>query len=138
MPLSEEEIKDAMEQYGNLRFHIENMKSEKQTIIDKILQKYPHIQKEIEEAEEELGNQIEYAEKQEKKYKKTLQAMLNQFSKLAIIKDTLVLNTKLLKVTLTKKVKYDVKALDGMAVENPKLLAFRDEEISSRIDLNKL
>lgn len=138
MTITEEQLKEAMDGYGNVRFQIEMMKSNKQTEIDKIIAKYPEAKKELEELDEELQSQLEQAEKQEKFLKKILQSMIDQFSSEAVIKDKIQLKTKLLKVGLTKKVTYDATALDGMAVENPKLLAFRKEEISSRIELNKL
>jgi hypothetical protein len=138
MPISEEQLKEAMEGYGNIRFEIEMLKSNKQTVLDKILEKHPEVRLEIEEAEEELGSQLKEAEKQEKFYKATLQSMIEQFSKDAPIRDKMEIKTPLLRVGLTKKVSYDPVALDGMAMENPKLLAFRTEEISSRITLNKL
>jgi len=138
MSIDQAQLIQAMESYGDFRHRIELLKANKKTTADSILQKYPDAKKELEELEEELGIQLETLEKQEKQLKKVLQNMIDQFSSVAPIKDKMELKSSLLRVGLEKEVIYDSTALDGYALNHPKILAFRSERIASRITLNKV
>jgi len=138
MPIEEQQLLDAMDSYGNFRHQIELLKANKKTTADAILQKYPDAKLELEELDEELGVQLEDLEKQEKRLKKTLQSMIDQFSANAPIKDKMELKSPLLRVGLEKEVTYDATALDGYALSHPEILSFRSERIASRITLNKV
>ncbi len=134
--ITEEQLKRVIEEYGNHKYLVDSLKSTLQTALDTILQKYPEARKEYEELLAELGEKLEKAEEKEKQIKKTLDLAIEAFCKTAPIKDKLIVRSNLAKVSLTKEVRYDAKALDGMAIQDPRLLAFRSEEIKSRVTLN--
>lgn len=136
--MKEETLKEEMEKYGEIRYQLDGLKSAKEKAINDILSKYPEIQQQIDDLEEELGKQIKQAEKTEKSFRKKLDGMIEEFSQTAIVKDVLELKTKLLKVKIEKKVSYDATALDGYSTSDPRLLAFRSEEMKTRVELNKL
>jgi len=138
MSLSEQQLKEAMESYGNFRHQIELLKANKKTTAESILQKYPEAKKELDDLEEELGIQLEELEKQEKRLKKTLQSMIDQFSANAPIKDRMELKTSLLRVGLEREITYDSAGLDGYLLSHPEISMFRSEKINSRITLNKM
>ncbi len=135
--ITEEEIVALMDDYGNIRYYVEDLKSSRETALQNILSKYPDVMQEISDMEEELDSKIAEAEKAEKAKKKLLQAYLDEYTKKIVLKDKAEIRSNLVRVGLERKIVYDPTALDGMATENPKLLAFRTEEISTRITLNK-
>ena len=130
-------LKEALDQYGEIKYQIDGLKSSKQTAIDKILQKYPEARAEIDELEDELGIQLEKAEKTEKQFRKKLDFIIEQYGKVAPIKDVLEFKSNTMRLKYTKKITYDPNAMDGLALENPKILAFRKEEMSTRLDVIK-
>lgn len=136
MAVTEEQLKQLMDDYGNTRYLLEDLKSAKETALQTILSKYPEIAQEVSDMEEELIPKIEEAEKIEKRKKKILQTYLDDFGKTLVLKNKTELKSNLIRVGFERKVKYDPAGLDGMAMENPKLLPFRSEEISTRITLN--
>ena len=125
-----------MNDYGNTRYLLEDLKSSKETAIQNILSKYPEALQEINDLEEELYHKIEELEKVEKKKKKVLEASAKSYADSIILKDKAEVKSDLVRIGLERKIKYDSAGLDGMAMENPKLLAFRTEEIATRITLN--
>lgn len=136
--IKEEELKRIIDEYGNIKYQVDSLKSSLQTAVDTILQRYPDAKQEFEDLQEELGTQLKNAEAKEKECKKILDIAIEAFTKDAPIKDKMIVKSKLAKVSLTKEITYDSSALDGMAIENPKLLAFRTEKIKSRVTLNNL
>jgi len=86
--------------------------------------------------EEEFDPKIENAEKIEKTKKKLLEACAKDYAQTIVLKDKGEIKSNLIRIGLDRKVEYDVDALEGMALENPKLLALRSEKISTRITLN--
>ena len=134
--ITEEELKKVLDDYGNTRYLLEDMKSAKEKALKDILSKYPEVQDEIEAMEAELDSKLKHAEDIEKQKKKNLQVLLDQYAQVATVKDKAIIKSDLVRVSIDKEVKYDSAALDGMAMENPKLLAFRTEKFKTRITLN--
>lgn len=131
-----EQLHQLMDDYGNIRYMLEDLKSSKETALQKILEKYPEVMQEIFDMEEELNTKIEEAEKIEKAKKKLLEAHTKEYAQSIALKDKGEVKSNLIRIGLDRKIKYDSAGLDGMAMENPKLLAFRTEEITTRITLN--
>lgn len=136
MDVTLEYLQSLMDDYGNTRYLLEDLKSVKETALQKILEKYPEARQEVLDLEEELSVKIEEAERMEKKKKKFLQVHVDEYAKSIILKDKGEVKSDLIRIGLERKVKYDSAGLDGMAMHDPKLLAFRTEEISTRITLN--
>lgn len=136
MTVTQEQLQQLMDDYGNVRYLLEDLKSAKETALQKILEKYPEVAQEIADMEEELNSKIDDAQKIEKKKKKILEAHATEYAKTIALKDKAEVKSNLIRIGLDRKIKYDSAGLDGMAMENPKLLAFRTEEISTRITLN--
>ena len=136
MTVTLEQLQQLMNDYGNTRYLLEDLKSSKETAIQNILSKYPEALQEINDLEEELYHKIEELEKVEKKKKKVLEASAKSYADSIILKDKAEVKSDLVRIGLERKIKYDSAGLDGMAMENPKLLAFRTEEIATRITLN--
>lgn len=134
--ITQEQINKQMDDYGNIRYMLEDLKSSKETLYLQILSKYPEALQEIQDMEEEVNEKIKEAEKAEKKNKKDLESMLEEYIQILVFKDETEIKSKLIRVGVKREPEYDLKALDGMAVENPKLLAFRKEKIKTRITLN--
>lgn len=134
--ITQEQINKQMDDYGNIRYMLEDLKSSKETLYLQILSKYPEALQEIQDMEEEVNGKIKEAEKAEKKNKKDLESMLEEYIQTLVFKDETEIKSKLIRVGVKREPEYDLKALDGMAVENPKLLAFRKEKIKTRITLN--
>lgn len=134
--ITQEQINKQMDDYGNIRYMLEDLKSSKETLYLQILSKYPEVLQEIQDMEEEVNGKIKEAEKAEKKNKKDLESMLEEYIQTLVFKDETEIKSKLIRVGVKREPEYDLKALDGMAVENPKLLAFRKEKIKTRITLN--
>lgn len=133
----EQELKEAMDKHGEIKYQLDGLKSARQTAIDKILEKYPEVRAQIDEVEDELGLQIKQAEATEKKSKKQLDRLIESYGQVAPIKDVLDFKSNTMKVRYTKVVTYDSNAMDGLATENPKILAFRNEEIKTRLEMIK-
>jgi len=131
-----EQLQQIMDDYGNVRYLLEDLKSSKETALQKILEKYPEVAQEIQSMEEEFDPKIENAEKIEKTKKKLLEACAKDYAQTIVLKDKGEIKSNLIRIGLDRKVEYDVDALEGMALENPKLLALRSEKISTRITLN--
>lgn len=131
-----EQMQQVMDDYGNARYHLEDLKSSKETALQKILEKYPEVAQEIQDMEEEFDPKIENAEKVEKTKKKLLEAYAKDYAQTIVLKDKGEIKSNLIRIGLDRKVEYDVNALEGMALENPKLLGLRTEKISTRITLN--
>lgn len=129
-------LQQVMDDYGDIRYRLEDLKSSKETALKKILEKYPEVAQEISELEEELDGQIEQAEELEKRKKKFLQAHVDEYAKSIPLKDKGEVKSNLIRIGLERKVTYDPVGLDGMAMNDPRLLAFRKENISTRITLN--
>ena len=136
MTTSLEQLQQIMDEYGNVRYLVEDLKSSKETAIQKILEKYPEIAQEISDVEEELNQKIEDAEKIEKTKKKLLEAYAKDYAQTIVLKDKSEVKSKLIRIGLERKIEYDTAGLEGMAMENPKLLALRSEKISTRVTLN--
>lgn len=134
--ITQEQINKQMDDYGNIRYMLEDLKSSKETLYLQILSKYPEALQEIQDMEEEVNGKIKEAEKAEKKNKKDLESMLEEYIQTLVFKDETEIKSKLIRVGVKREPEYDLKALDGMAVENPKLLAFRKEKTKTRITLN--
>ena len=47
MATSLEQLQQIMDEYGNIRYLVEDLKSSKETAIQKILEKYPNVAQEI-------------------------------------------------------------------------------------------
>lgn len=137
MRVTQEELYKKMDEYGNIRYLLEDLKSSKETNLKTILAKYPEVFQEIQDMEEELEDKIKDAEKIEKNFKKELESLIDEYSNTMVFKDEAEIKSDLVRVGLKIKVTYDATALDGMATENPRLLGFRTQEISKRITLNK-
>lgn len=135
MNVTLEYLQSLMDDYGDTRYKLEDLKSNKESSLRKILEKYPEIAQEVSDMEEELDGQIEEAEKIEKKKKKFLQIHADEYAKSIALRDKGEVKSKLIRIGLERKVEYDSAGLDGMAMENPKLLPFRTESISTRITL---
>lgn len=131
-----EQLRQVMDDYGNVRYLLEDLKSSKETALQKILEKHPEVAQEIQDMEEEFNSKIENAEKVEKTKKKILEAYAKDYAQTIVLKDKGEIKSNLIRIGLDRKVEYDVDALEGMALENPKLLALRSEKISTRITLN--
>jgi hypothetical protein len=131
-----EQLQQIMDDYGNVRYLLEDLKSSKETALQKILEKHPEVAQEIQDMEEEFNPKIETAEKAEKTKKKLLEAYAKDYAQTIILKDKGEIKSKLIRIGLDRKIEYDVDALEGMALENPKLLGLRSEKISTRITLN--
>jgi len=138
MSISEAQLKEAMDSYGNIRHLIEMLEANRLTTYNTILQKYPDAKRELEELEDEMGEQLKQAKETEKQQRKTLNQMIDQFSKTALIKDTLRIRSNLILITLEKEVSYDSAALDGYLINDPRIAAFRSEKINTRLTLNKI
>lgn len=136
MNVTLEYLQSLMDDYGNTRYLLEDLKSSKETALKKILEKYPEAAQELSELEEELDSRIEEAEKVEKKKKKFLQLHIDEYAKSIALKDKGEVKSNLVRVGLERKITYDSVGLDGMAMNDPRLLAFRKENISTRITLN--
>lgn len=136
MATSLEQLQQIMDEYGNIRYLVEDLKSSKETAIQKILEKYPNVAQEISDVEEELNQKIEDAEKIEKTKKKILEAYAKDYAQTIVLKDKSEVKSKLIRIGLERKIEYDTAGLEGMAMENPKLLALRSEKISTRVTLN--
>lgn len=136
MTTSLEQLQQIMDDYGNIRYLVEDLKSSKETAIQKILEKYPNVAQEISDVEEELNQKIEDAEKIEKTKKKLLEAYAKDYAQTIVLKDKSEIKSKLIRIGLDRKVTYDPVGLDGMAMNDSRLLAFRKENISTRITLN--
>ena len=136
MATSLEQLQQIMDEYGNIRYLVEDLKSSKETAIQKILEKYPNVAQEISDVEEELNQKIEDAEKIEKTKKKLLEAYAKDYAQTIVLKDKSEVKSKLIRIGLERKIEYDTAGLEGMAMENPKLLALRSEKVSTRITLN--
>lgn len=136
MTTSLEQLQQIMDDYGNIRYLVEDLKSSKETAIQKILEKYPNVAQEISDVEEELNQKIEDAEKIEKTKKKLLEAYAKDYAQTIVLKDKSEVKSKLIRIGLERKIEYDTAGLEGMAMENPKLLALRSEKISTRVTLN--
>lgn len=134
--VTSEELKQVMDDYGNIRYLIEDLKASRETMIQAVLLKHPEVASELEEIDAEIGKKIEDAEKLEKLKKKNLQALLDKYSESITLKDKAEIKSDLVRVGLEKDVSYDSKGLDGFALENPKILMFRNEKVKSRITLN--
>ena len=134
--ITEEELKKLMDEYGDIRYRLEDLKSSKENLLQQIISKYPEIKQEIDDMEEEISQKIEEAEKVEKKQKKILESYANAYAQSIILKEKGEVRSNLIRIGLERKVEYDSVGLDGMAMENPKLLAFRNESIKTRITLN--
>lgn len=131
-----EQLQQIMDDYGNVRYLLEDLKSSKETALQKILEKYPEVAQEIQDMEEEFAPKIENAEKAEKTKKKLLDAYAKEYAQTIILKDKGEVKSNLVRIGLSREIQYDVAALEGMALENPKLLGLRSEKISTRITLN--
>ena len=136
MTTSLEQLQQIMDDYGNIRYLVEDLKSSKETAIQKILEKYPNVAQEISDVEEELNQKIEDAEKIEKTKKKLLEAYAKDYAQTIVLKDKSEVKSKLIRIGLERNIEYDTAGLEGMAMENPKLLALRSEKISTRVTLN--
>lgn len=136
MTINKKELLELMEDYGNTRHMLEALKSERESLITKILSKYPEAFQEIQDAEDELDTKIEEAELVEKRKKKILQAHAEEYASSLAIKDKAEIKSELVRVGFERKIEYDSAALDGLATENTKLLAFRKEKMATRITLN--
>ena len=136
MTVTQEQLQQLMDDYGNVRYLLEDLKSSKETAIQDILSKYPEALQEINDLEEELYHKIEELEKVEKKKKKILEASAKSYADSIILKDKAEVKSDLIRIGLERKIKYDIAGLEGMAMENPKLLSLRSEEVSTRITLN--
>jgi len=136
MTVTQEQLQQLMDDYGNVRYLLEDLKSSKETAIQNILSKYPEALQEINDLEEELYHKIEELEKVEKKKKKILEASAKSYADSIILKDKAEVKSDLIRIGLERKIKYDIAGLEGMAMENPKLLSLRSEEVSTRITLN--
>lgn len=136
MMITQEQINKQMDDYGNIRYMLEDLKSSKETLYLQILSKYPEVLQEIQDMEEELGEKIKDVEKLEKKSKKELEKTLDEYIQTLVFRDETEIKSTLVRVGVKKEVEYDVRALDGMAMENPKLLALRTEKTKTRITLN--
>ncbi len=139
MTITEEQLKQQMQLYGDLRYQIENMEANRKTVFNKILEKYPEARREIEDAEEELGSSIELAKKTEKSMKSNLDKLIEEYSKTIVLKGKTVLRTELVTVTLFPgKVTYDPKIMDGYVLNHREIAHARNEEPpTSRTTLNK-
>lgn len=133
----ENEVRKVLDEYGDIRYKVDGLKSAKKTAIESILAKYPEVQKELSEIEDEFSKTIENAELAEKAFRKKVDRLLEEFSQVIPIKDELEFKSDLVKVKYTKEISYDSKALDGFSLENPKLLSFRSEKITRRVELIK-
>ena len=133
-----EQLKQAMDGYGNLRFQLDSLKSNQKTVIETILAKYPDARLEVEEMQEELGEQISRAEVQEKSHRKVLDSMLESYLRDNPVGNKEVISSELLTITATEKVIYDPIALDGYALSNPSILAFRTPEVKTVVRLKPL
>lgn len=131
-----EQLHQIMDEYGNIRYMLEDLKSSKQTALQKILEKHPEIMQEISDMEEELNTKIEDAEKIEKTKRKLLDAYAKDYAQSIALKDKGEVKSKLIRIGLERRIKYDSVGLDGMAMNDPRLLAFRSEEIATRVTLN--
>ena len=136
MTVTQEQLQQLMDDYGNVRYLLEDLKSSKETAIQNILSKYPEALQEINDLEEELYHKIGELEKVEKKKKKILEASAKSYADSIILKDKAEVKSDLIRIGLERKIKYDIAGLEGMAMENPKLLSLRSEEVSTRITLN--
>ena len=134
--VTSEELKQVKDDYGYIRYLIEDLKASRETMIQAVLLKHPEVASELEEIDAEIGKKIEDAEKLEKLKKKNLQALLDKYSESITLKDKAEIKSDLVRVGLEKDVSYDSKGLDGFALENPKILMFRNEKVKSRITLN--
>ena len=136
MNVTLEYLQSLMDEYGDIRYRLEDLKSSKETALKRILEKYPEAAQELSELEEELDGQIEQAEELEKRKKKFLQVHVDEYAKSIALKDKGEVKSNLIRIGLERKVTYDPVGLDGMAMNDPRLLAFRKENISTRITLN--
>lgn len=137
--MDEQTLREMMDAYGNIRHQIELTEANYKTTRDKIIAKYPELQKELDDMEEELAPQIKKMMEQEKLFKRMLEDAVEQFAKTAPIKDTMKIKGKLVTVSITKgKVEWDATAMDAYALEHREILSFREEKpATSRITLNK-
>lgn len=136
MNVTLEYLQSLMDEYGDIRYKLEDLKSSKETALKRILEKYPEAAQELSELEEELNGQIEQAEELEKRKKKFLQVHVDEYAKSIPLKDKGEVKSNLIRIGLERKVTYDPVGLDGMAMSDTRLLAFRKESISTRITLN--
>jgi len=136
MTVTLEQLQQLMDDYGNTRYLLDDLKSSKETAVQSILSKYPEALQEINDLEEELYHKIEELEKVEKKKKKILEASAKSYANSIVLKDKAEVKSDLIRIGLERKIKYDIAGLEGMAMENPKLLSLRSEEVSTRITLN--
>lgn len=70
-----EQLQQIMDDYGNIRYLLEDLKSSKEEALQKILEKYPEVAQEIQDMEEEFVPKIENAEKTEKQKKETIRGI---------------------------------------------------------------
>ena len=65
-----------------------------------------------------------------------MEAYAKDYAQTIVLKDKSEVKSKLIRIGLERKIEYDTAGLEGMAMENPKLLALRSEKVSTRITLN--
>ena len=127
-----------MDAYGDVRYQIEGLKANMQTVFDSILLKHPEVRLEIESAREELEDQIGVAEKTEKEYRKILDSMIESYLRDNPVGKKDVIKSKFLTVSATSKITYDPVGLDGYALSNPSILGFRNEETKTVVRIRPL
>ena len=105
MTVTLEQLQQLMNDYGNTRYLLEDLKSSKETAIQNILSKYPEALQEINDLEEELYHKIEELEKVEKKKKKVLEASAKSYADSIILKDKAEVKSDLIRIGLERKIK---------------------------------
>ena len=138
MGVSLEQLKGAMDGYGNIRFQVDALKSNLETVFDTVLARYPEARVDIEDAREELEIQIANAVQQEKEARKVLDSMIDNYLVENPVGKKDVIKSEMLTVSLTANTTYDPVALDGYALSNPAILGFRNEEVKRVVRLRPL
>ena len=140
MPVSEEQIKKAMDVYADFQNKKEFFRSQKKTLVDSIIPF--EIQEKLNDIEEEYAGKEELIDLEEKNARKVLDMMIEQFLQSQVLTDNPIkLKSEMATVSMSKgDVVWNIKALDGfVSAGHPELLSFRTEEKPKiRVTRNKL
>lgn len=137
--ITEEDLKKALDQFGEVQGQKDLLAIEKSKVMKQALK--PEIQAEIESIDEEFKAKEEAIKDREKKARKILDNILDEYAKSLKLQDDETVKSDLITVTFYKpEVEWDTAALDGYILAgHPELLSFRHEKpVKTRVMKNKL
>jgi len=129
MALSEEQIKQAMDNFADFQNKKEYLRSQKKTLIDSVIP--IEVQEKLNDIEEEFAGKEEIIDLEEKNARKVLDMMIEQYVQSQVLTDKPIkLKSEMATVSMTKgDITWDAKSLDAFVIAgHPELLSFRTEE----------